>query len=135
MGYGMAPKQLIQAMHRVREPFNVNSLAQVAAIAALDDQEHLEATRRLLCAEKPFLYQSLKELGLSCLPSAANFILFRLGPNVPEVVRALLKKGIIVRDMTVWKLPEYVRVTIGLHEENQAFIQALKEELKGRISS
>lgn len=130
IGYGVAPRELIQAMQRVREPFNVNSLAQAAALAALDDSEHLEATRRLLREQKPVLYRALKELGLAAVPSATNFILFHAGPRAKELVESLLKRGIIVRDMLVWNLPEYVRVTVGLPEENQAFIQTLREELK-----
>ena len=130
VGYGFAPKELVAMMHRVREPFNVNSLAQVAAIAALEDKEHLEKTRQLLAQEKPLLYQALKELQLEAIPSAANFILFRVGPKAPELVAALLKKGIIVRDMQAWNLGHYIRVTVGLSNENRIFIQALKEELR-----
>ena len=130
VGYGVAPVELIQAMHRVREPFNVNSLAQAAATAALDDVEHLEKTRRLLRVEKQILYRVLEELGYTYVPSATNFILFRVGPRASRVVSELLKRGIIVRDMLAWNLPEYVRVTVGLPEENQAFIQALRDASK-----
>ncbi len=127
VGYGMAPTDLIEAMHRVREPFNVNSLAQVAAAAALEDTEHLEATRRLLREQKRVLVQALEQIGFACIPSATNFILFRVGPKASETVQALLKRGIIVRHMQGWDLPDYVRVTIGLPQENQAFIQALNQ--------
>ena len=127
VGYGMAPKDLVEAMHRVREPFNVNSLAQAAAAAALDDTEHLEATRRLLREEKRKLTAALKEMGFSCVPSATNFILFHVGPEAAALVQGLLKKGIIVRHLQAWDLPECVRVTIGLPEENEAFIQTLKQ--------
>ncbi|MBI3333140.1 MAG: histidinol-phosphate transaminase [Candidatus Omnitrophica bacterium] len=130
VGYGVAPVELMTAMQRVREPFNVNSLAQAAALAALEDREHLEATRRLLREEKPVVYRALEELGLEAVPSAANFILFHVGPRALELVKGLMARGIIVREMTAWNLPEYVRVTIGLPEENRAFIQALREELK-----
>ena len=127
VGYGMAPKELIEAMHRVREPFNVNSLAQVAAAAALDDTEHLEATRRLLREEKRKLTTALKEMGFSCVPSATNFILFHAGPEAAALAQGLLKKGIIVRHLQAWDLPECIRVTIGLAGENEAFIQTLKQ--------
>jgi len=129
IGYGIAPRELIEAMQRVREPFNVNALAQVAAAAALEDTEHLEATRELLRTEKPILYQALKQLGLSALPSATNFILFQAGSGAEKLSQALLKRGVIVRHMKAWGLPEYLRVTVGLHKENQTFIQALKEEM------
>ena len=127
VGYGVAPAELAAALQRVREPFNVNSLAQVAALAALDDAAHLEATRALLRREKPLIYAALKELGLPYVPSATNFILFHAGKKAPEVVKGLLQKGIIVRHMAAWDLPEHVRVTVGLPAENQAFIRALKE--------
>lgn len=127
IGYGIAPRELVEAMHRVREPFNVNSLAQAAAIAALDDTQHLEATLRLLREEKRKLVQALKEMKFSCVPSAANFILFRAGPRAAELAQGLLKKGIIVRHMQAWDLPEFLRVTVGLPEENDAFIQTLNQ--------
>ena len=129
VGYGVAHQELIRALQQVREPFNVNSLAQVAAMAALDDREHLEATRSLVRQEKPTIYRALQELGLTAVPSAANFILFHIGPKAPQVADALLRRGIIVREMQAWDLPEYIRVTIGLPEENQRFIEALRETL------
>lgn len=130
VGYGLAPRQLADALHRVREPFNVNRLAQVAAAAALDDAEHLEATRRLLTEQKPVLYSALRELAFEPIPSAANFILFRAGARAGRIAEALLRRGIIVRHMKAWKLPEHIRVTVGTPEENAAFIQALKEVAK-----
>ncbi|MBI3323420.1 MAG: histidinol-phosphate transaminase [Candidatus Omnitrophica bacterium] len=129
VGYGVAPREIAEGLQRVREPFNVNSLAQAAAAAALEDAAHLEATRALLREQKPLIYQALRELGLAYVPSAANFILFHAGRKAPEVAQRLLRQGIIVRHMAAWDLPEHVRVTIGLPEENQAFIRALKEAL------
>ncbi len=134
VGYGIASKELIEPMQKVREPFNVNSLAQAAALAALEDKQHLENTRRLLREQKPVIYQALEELGLSAVPSATNFILFRVGPRAPQVVQSLLKRGIIVRDMRAWNLAEYIRVTVGLPEENSAFVGALKEVLRRELS-
>ncbi len=127
IGYGLSSAPLIEAMHRVREPFNVNSLAQAAAIGALDDAAHLEATRLLLRDQKKYLMNALKEFGCEVVPSATNFILFKAGPNAGQTAEALLKRGIIVRHMKAWNLPEYIRVTIGLPHENQAFIESLKE--------
>ncbi|MBI3318778.1 MAG: histidinol-phosphate transaminase [Candidatus Omnitrophica bacterium] len=135
VGYGMSRPDLIGSMQKVREPFNVNSLAQAAALAALDDAGHLEATRRLLREQKPLLYRALEEMGFRAVPSAANFILFHAGPRAVEIARALLKRGVIVREMLAWNLPEHIRVTVGLPEENQAFITALKETTpNGRFS-
>lgn len=129
VGYGVAPPGIAEGLRRVREPFNVNSLAQAAALAALDDGAHLEATRSLLREQKPLIYQALKELRLSYVPSATNFILFHAGKRAAELAQRLLHKGVIVRHMAAWDLPEHVRVTVGLPEENQAFIHALKETL------
>ncbi len=129
VGYGVAPRELAEGLQRVREPFNVNSLAQAAAAAALDDSAHLEATRALLREQKPLIYQALKELGLPYVPSAANFILFHAGRAAADLAQRLLRRGIIVRHMAAWDLPEHLRVTLGLAAENQAFIRALKESL------
>lgn len=130
VGYGLAPAPLCAAMQRVREPFNVNALAQVGALAALEDAEHLEKSRALVWEEKGFLYEGLRALGLTAVPSAANFILFHIGPRAAEVTERLLGRGIIVRHLKAWDLPEHLRVTIGRHEENVAFLAALKEALK-----
>ncbi len=127
VGFGVSSREIIQAMHRVREPFNVNNLAQAAALAALGDQAHLRATRRLLATQKPYLYRELERLGLKPVPSATNFVLFRVGPRASRIGQGLLRRGIIVRDMRAWNLPEYLRVTVGLPGENRAFIRALKE--------
>ena len=135
VGYGVGPREIVQPMHRVREPFNVNSLAQAAACAALEDTEHLEKTRKLFREERPLLMQALKSLGLTPVPSVTNFILFQAGPQAPDVARRLLKRGIIVRDMLAWDLSEYLRVTIGLRQENAAFLEALKETLKEERNS
>ena len=129
VGFGMACPPIIAALQRVREPFNVNSLAQAAAAAALEDEEHLASTRRLLRQEKPAIFSALKELGCEAIPSATNFILFHVGKEAPRVVEELLKRGIIVRGMSAWNLTEYIRVTVGLPQENQAFINALRETL------
>jgi histidinol-phosphate aminotransferase len=130
IGYGITHPRLASILHRVREPFNVNALAQVAAMAALDDRQHLEATRTLLKEEKPKLYAALKELGLTAIPSSANFILFHVGPMASQIHERLLRRGVIVRYMGDWGLPEYLRVSVGLPEENQVFIQTLREELE-----
>ena len=127
VGYGVAPREIAEALQRVREPFNVNSLAQAAALAALEDAAHLEAFRRLLREERPFLTRALEEMGFEPVPSVTNFILFKVGPKAAEAAEELLKRGVIVRHMKGWDLPEHIRVTIGLHSENTAFINALKE--------
>jgi histidinol-phosphate aminotransferase len=127
VGYGVARPSLIAAMNAVREPFNVNSLAQAAAAAALEDAAFLEKTRAMVREGRAYLENAFEALRLRYVPSAANFILVRLGPRAGEVVRALLAQGVIVREMSAWKLAGCLRVTIGTKAENRAFIQALKK--------
>ncbi|MBI4355541.1 MAG: histidinol-phosphate transaminase [Candidatus Omnitrophica bacterium] len=129
IGYGVADARLISCLERLREPFNVNLLAQVAALAALDDHRHLAQTRKLVREGKRYLYRKFQELGLRYIPSATNFVLLDVGRDSHAVSQALLKLGVIVRDMTVWKLHQYLRVTIGTRAENERFVKALKKTL------
>ncbi len=128
IGYGIAPPQMVDYMNRVRQPFNVNLLAQEGAIAALDDEEHVEHSKALVREGKAFLYPELKKMGLEYVPSETNFFLIKVGDG-DKVFKELLKKGIIVRNMRGYGLPEYIRVTLGTHEENALFLKALKEVL------
>ena len=127
VGYGAAQPTLAAAMNAVREPFNVNSLAQAAAAAALGDAAFLARTRRLIREGRRYLEQSLDALKLRRVPSVTNFILMELGPRAPEVAKALLTRGVIVREMSAWKLSGCIRVTVGTAAENRRFIQALKK--------
>ena len=124
IGYGVASRDVIALMQRVRQPFNVNAVAQWAALAALDDEEHarrsLEANRQGM----EFLNLELTRLGLPYVPSHGNFVLVRVG-NGNEVFQRLLSQAVIVRPMGAYEFPEYVRVTVGTMEENRRFIQAL----------
>ena len=128
IGYGIAPPQMVDYMNRVRQPFNVNLLAQEAALAALDDDEHVERSRRLVKEGKAFLYKALEEMGLEYIPSETNFFLIKVGDG-ERVFRELLKKGVIVRNMGGYGLPQYIRVTLGTQEENAIFLETLKEVL------
>ncbi len=130
VGYGVAPAELVDYMNRVRQPFNVNSLAQKAALAALDDREHVERSRENNLKGLEFLFQELDKLGLECVPTEANFFLIKVGDG-EGVYRALLKKGVIVRPMKGYGMEEYIRVTVGLPEENRRFLAALGEVIKG----
>ena len=124
IGYGVASRDVIALMQRVRQPFNVNAVAQWAALAALDDEEHarrsLEANRQGM----EFLNSELTRLGLPYVPSHGNFVLVRVG-NGNEVFQRLLSQAVIVRPMGAYEFPEYVRVTVGTMEENRRFIEAL----------
>ena len=130
VGYGVAQPSLIAAMEAVREPFNVNSLAQAAAAAALDDTAFLSKTRRLVQDGRRYLTNELDRLKLRHIPSVTNFILMEIGPRASDIARALLSRGIIVREMSAWNLSQCIRVTIGTMTENRRFISALKQCLK-----
>ncbi|OGX28382.1 MAG: histidinol-phosphate transaminase [Omnitrophica WOR_2 bacterium RIFCSPHIGHO2_02_FULL_67_20] len=126
IGYGVAQPALAAAMNAVREPFNVNSLAQAAAAAALTDTAFLARTRRLVREGRRDLVKELDALKLRHVPSVTNFILIQLGPRSSEVAAALLSRGVIVREMSAWKLSGCIRVTVGTMAENKRFVQELK---------
>lgn len=127
-GYGVADARIINYMDRVRQPFNVNSLAQAAALAALDDSEHLKATLENNKNGLEYLFNELKSFGFEVLPTEANFFLVKVGDG-KNVYNGLLKKGVIVRPMASYGLPEYIRVTVGRPDENRRFIKAFKETI------
>ena len=126
VGYGIAQAPLIAAMQAVREPFNVNTLAQEAAVAALGDRAFLARTRRLVREGRTYLTKELDALGVRYVPSVTNFILVEVGARAAATARQLVARGIIVREMSAWKLPGCLRVTMGTMAENRAFIRALK---------
>ena len=126
VGYGIAQPSIIKALEAVREPFNVNTLAQLAAAAALEDPAFLRKTLGAVEAGRRHLTRELARLGLSARPSVTNFLLIELGPKAVELARRLLEQGVIVRDMRAWKLDGFLRVTIGTMPENRRFIAALK---------
>ncbi|MGE5060692.1 MAG: histidinol-phosphate transaminase [Betaproteobacteria bacterium] len=125
IGYGIGAKGVIALMQRVRQPFNVNAPAQWAALAALDDTEHVQRSLGVNQQGVKYLQTEFARLGLSYVPSQANFILVRVG-NGPEVFQRLLQQGVIVRPMVGYKFPEHVRVTVGTMAQNQKLIGALE---------
>ncbi|MFQ5881288.1 MAG: histidinol-phosphate transaminase [Candidatus Methylomirabilales bacterium] len=129
IGYGIAPAEMVEMLNRVRQPFNVNTLAQRAALAALEDTAHLEETLRITEAGRRSLESRLKELGLSYVPSVANFIVVDVGTDGAMIAQALLRKGVIVRSMEGYDLRTYIRVTVGTPRENVRVIRALAEVL------
>jgi histidinol-phosphate aminotransferase len=132
IGYGIAHPDIIDYMNRVRQPFNVNTLAQVAAIAALEDTEHLKRSRENNASGLKFLFGELKKLNYECVPTEANFFLVKVGGG-KAVYEALLAKGVIVRSMQGFGLGEYIRVTVGLPEENRRFIEAFREVVSQKV--
>jgi histidinol-phosphate aminotransferase len=129
VGYALCPEQLAGYMERVRVPFNVNSLAQEAALAALDDSEHLSRSRDNNQAGLAYIYAELKGMGLAYIPTHANFLLVNLGTKAEDVYQKLLREGVIIRSMASYRLDNYVRLTIGLPEENERFISSLRKIL------
>ena len=130
VGYGVAPAPVIDALGRIRQPFNVNALALTGALAALDDEEHVRRTLAVNREGMAYLTEAFRELGLAYAPSAANFILVRVGAAA-RIYEALLRRGVIVRPMDVYGFPEHLRVTVGLREENRRFVAALGAILRG----
>jgi len=129
IGYGIAAPQMIEILNRVREPFNVNSLAQQAAVACLDDKIFYEQALDIIDAQREKLYDALETLGVTAVISATNFILVDVHRPAADLCRAMQRRGIIVRDMTAWGLETFIRITIGRPEENQMCLGALREEL------
>ncbi len=130
VGYGVTTRELADILNRIREPFNVNRLAQVAAIAALKNQAFMKRVVSYVKKEKEYLYQGLKKCGLSFAKSATNFILVDFKKDTTGLFDYLLKKGVIVRELKGWGLGNFFRVTAGLHQENKKFIDCLKEYLE-----
>ena len=127
IGYGIARPEVIDVLERVREPFNVNSLAQAAAVACLRDSAYYQRMAGLMRGQKKYLYENLERLGLPFVESATNFILVNVKTNSSLLGRALLAKGVIIRDMNFWGLKNFIRVTVGTPAENRKFIRALQE--------
>jgi histidinol-phosphate aminotransferase len=125
VGFGASNPEIIQFMNRVRQPFNVNSLAQDAAVAALMDDAFVSESKILNNNGKKQLESAFQRLKLSFIPTFGNFISFKVD-KAPQVYEALLKAGIIVRPVANYEMPDYLRVSIGLKEENERFIQALE---------
>jgi histidinol-phosphate aminotransferase len=123
IGYGIAGKEIISEMNKLRPPFNTSSIAQKAALWAMKDKNHVRSTKEINEQGKKYLYQELGSLGLKYVPTEANFIYMPLGQDANNLYNKLLREGIIVRPMG----PHEIRVTIGLPEENKRFIEALKK--------
>lgn len=127
IGYGIASAGIIKEMNKVRQPFNINALAQKAALAALEDNGHLKKSKRFNERGKEFLYKGFKSMGINYLPTEANFIFIILKDNsASRLYNELLKEGIIVRQMG----PREIRVTIGLPGENKRLIETIKTVMR-----
>lgn len=130
IGYAIAPEKIASDLNRIREPFNVNSLAQAAALAALDDEQHLQSSLRLVEEGKLQLARGLAELGLTPVPSQANFYFVDVKAHSRKVFARLLQRGVIIRSGDIFGYPTCIRVTIGTEQQNRRFLEALAGVLK-----
>ena len=129
IGYGFSSEAVAASMNLVRQPFNVNYLAQVGALAALDDDEFVEKTTTLIQDGLAFLYSQLDRMGLEYIPTQTNFFLIKTPLGADETYQRMLKEGVIVRSMESFGLNDYIRINVGLSEENRRFIATLEKIL------
>ncbi len=130
IGYALGRKDLVDCLYQVRDPFPVHRLAQVAAVAALNDRDHVVKSIQLVYEGKKYLYKELDKMGLFYVPSQANFIFIDFGRDSRRVFNTFLREGIIIRPGYIWGYPTFARVTVGRVEDNLKFIKALKKILK-----
>ena len=126
ISYGLAAPEVIEILQKARQPFNANGIAQAGALAGLGDSEHMEATKRVTHEGRTFLEAEFVGMGLEFVPSQANFVLVRVGDG-KKVFDALLRRGIIIRDMGSYGLPDWLRVSVGTMAQNKVFIAALRQ--------
>ena len=127
IGWAAASKEIIGYLNQVREPFNVNMLAQFAATAALEDKKHVLRSQKLIKEGRQFLCDEFKKMKLFYVPSVTNFVLFNVGEKSFQIYNKLMRKGIIVREMSAWGLKNFLRVTVGTNKENRLFLKYLKK--------
>lgn len=128
VGYGVAGPELAEYLQRARHPFNVNRLAEAAAVAALDDREHVERSLQMVLDGRAYLTRELREMGIEVTPSDANFLLARVGMGVYDV---LLQQGVIVRPMTGYGMDDCLRITVGTPEHNERLVKTLRRLREG----
>ncbi|HPF27180.1 MAG TPA: aminotransferase class I/II-fold pyridoxal phosphate-dependent enzyme, partial [Steroidobacteraceae bacterium] len=134
IGYAVSHPEVADILNRIRQPFNVSSVALAAAAAALDDPAHVERAVAVAVSERARVAEVLRQRGLEVVPSAGNFLLVRIGPAAAEVYRRLLHTGIIVRPVGNYGLAEHLRLTMGRVEENERLLAALPAALEAAIA-
>jgi len=130
IGYGVMEPAVADYLHRVRQPFNTGSLSQVAALAALDDEEFLHKTQSAVAEGLAYLYREIAQLGLNTVPTQSNFFLIEIPVDAKIIYEAMLRLGVIVRPMNSYGMANFIRVNAGLPEENKRFIKALSRTLQ-----
>ncbi|NQU10035.1 histidinol-phosphate transaminase [bacterium] len=130
IGYAVAPADCIALLQRVRQPFNANAIAQAGALAALGDAAHIRRTKAMTRHGLAYLEKEFRRLGLEFVPSCTNFVLVRVGDGT-KVFAELQRRGVIVRPVGAYRMPEWIRVTVGRPEENRRFVAALRAVVAG----
>lgn len=130
IGFGIMATAVAECLHKVRQPFNINLMAQQGALAALGDQDYYQETMRKTAAGKRYLIEALEQLGCSPFPSQTNFMLIDVHTDATSLYEAMLVKGVIIRSMKAYGYESYIRINVGTDEENNRFLTALKEALK-----
>lgn len=134
LGWAFAPAPMIDVLNRVRSPFNVNTPALAAGVAAMEDQAYVAEMRRRNAAELKRVCDAIAKLGYAVVPSVTNFVLIRFGADTQAVNTHLASRGLIVRDVVAYGLPDYLRISIGTEEENGILIAALNEFVKAKAA-
>ncbi|MCS7257990.1 MAG: aminotransferase class I/II-fold pyridoxal phosphate-dependent enzyme, partial [candidate division WOR-3 bacterium] len=129
IGYGIAQPEIISNLMKVRMPFNVNRLGQIAALAALEDHNHVRRSRRINEEGKKYLYREFKKLKIFFLESWANFVFVNFATDAQEIFEELKKRGVITRTIREYGFPNALRITVGTMSENRRLISALQEIL------
>ena len=129
IGYAVGPADLVQMLHKTRQPFNVNSIAQVGALAALEDDEHLRDTKRVVDEGRAYLHEQLAKMKIPFVPGTVNFVMINVGDG-HAIFEKLLRRGIIVRPLKGYNLPEWIRISVGTMEENKKCVAALKKVMR-----
>jgi len=132
VGFSVSHPDIAEVINRVRQPFNVNSLALVGALASLDDHEHLKKSIEVNRNGYEQLVNGVNFLGLDFIPSACNFISIKIPNNANNIYKMLLHKGVITRTIEMYDMPDHLRVSVGLPEENKYFLDSLKDLLDSR---
>ena len=126
IGYAVGPTDLIQVLHKTRQPFNVNRIAQVGALAALEDDEHLRETKQVVDEGRAYLHEQFSKMKIPFVPGTANFVMVNVGDG-HAVFKKLLRQSVIVRPLREYNLPDWVRISVGTMDENKKCIAALKQ--------
>ncbi|MFO8053525.1 MAG: histidinol-phosphate transaminase [Candidatus Omnitrophota bacterium] len=131
IGYGITSEKIAQLLNKVREPFNINRIAQVSAQAALENKNFVKEVVDFIKREKSYFYKNFDKLGVFYLKSATNFILVDFKQNTKKLYEYMLKRGVIIRELRGWGLKNFFRVTVGLRSQNRKFIKLLDNYIKG----